>query len=91
MSPAEMRARADQCDRLANSLGPSNGEYSSVLQEVAEQWRWLANDADKPAISAGRASLMRRSLATARKMRPRRSVTERHRLLEYLERRRREM
>jgi hypothetical protein len=56
MSPAEMRARADQCERLANSLGPSNSEYSLVLREVAEQWRWLANNADKPAISVGWAS-----------------------------------
>jgi len=46
MSPTEMRARADECERLADSLEPTPGDLREMLHEVAAQWRRLADDAE---------------------------------------------
>ena len=46
MSPEEMRARADECERMAASLGPTPGDLRETLREIAAQWRRLANDAE---------------------------------------------
>ena len=43
MSPKEMRARADECERLAESLGPDNADVCEILRGIAEQWRKLAD------------------------------------------------
>ena len=46
MSPKEMRARLDECERLAESLGPGNADLRENLQGIAAQWRRLADDAE---------------------------------------------
>ena len=43
MSPEEMRARADTCERMAASFGPGNSE---MMREVAALWHQLADDAE---------------------------------------------
>ena len=48
MSPEEMWALAEKCERLAESLGPSNAELVETMREVAAQWRRLAADAESP-------------------------------------------
>ena len=54
MSPEEMRARAEECERLAGSLGPSNAELIETMREVAAQWRWLADEAEAQPSPSGR-------------------------------------
>jgi len=44
MSPEEMRARADECERLAESLGPDSAEIRQNLFVIATQWRRLAEN-----------------------------------------------
>ena len=46
MSPTEMRARAYECERLADSLEPTPGDLLEMLREIAAQWRRLADDAE---------------------------------------------
>ena len=46
MSPKEMRARSDECERLADSLELTPGDLREMLREVAAQWRRLADDAE---------------------------------------------
>jgi len=50
----ELRARADECERLAESLAPFPDDLPETLREIAAQWRRLADDAEahsKPCIS----------------------------------------
>jgi hypothetical protein len=44
VSPEQMRTRADECERLAKSLGPDSLEIRATLFGVAEQWRKLADN-----------------------------------------------
>jgi len=44
MSPEEMRARADECESLAESLGPDSAEIRQTLFVIATQWRRLAEN-----------------------------------------------
>jgi hypothetical protein len=44
MSPKEMRVRADECERLADSLPPTPDHLREMLREIASQWRRLADD-----------------------------------------------
>ena len=44
MSPTEMRVRADECERLAESLAPTPDDLRKMLREIAAQWRRLADD-----------------------------------------------
>jgi hypothetical protein len=37
MSPKEMRVRADECERLANSLTPTPDDLRNMLREIAAQ------------------------------------------------------
>jgi hypothetical protein len=46
MSPTEIRARADECERLADSLAPTPNELREMLREIAAQWRRLADDGE---------------------------------------------
>jgi uncharacterized protein YukE len=46
MSPKEMRTRADECERLADSLAPILDDLSKMLRDIAEKWRRLADDAE---------------------------------------------
>jgi hypothetical protein len=46
MSPTEMRARADECERLADSLTPTPDDVRKMLREIAAQWRRLADDGE---------------------------------------------
>jgi hypothetical protein len=48
MSPKELRARADECERLAESIAPVPDDLSETLREIAAQWRRLADDAEAP-------------------------------------------
>ena len=41
-----MRARSDECERLAESLGPGNADLRENLRGIAAQWRRLADDAE---------------------------------------------
>jgi hypothetical protein len=43
MSPEEMRARADACERMAVSFRPVN---SDMMRDVAALWLRLADDAE---------------------------------------------
>jgi hypothetical protein len=45
MSPQYCRDRAEACERLADSVGPSDRIYSIML-EAASQWRRLAYDSE---------------------------------------------
>jgi hypothetical protein len=44
MSAEECRARAETCERIAESLNAENAELRDTMREVAAQWRWLADD-----------------------------------------------
>jgi hypothetical protein len=44
MSPEKMRVRADECERLADSLGPTTDDLRKILREIAAKWRRLGND-----------------------------------------------
>jgi hypothetical protein len=44
--PKEMRARADECERLAQSLTPTPDHLGKMLRDIADQWRRLADDAE---------------------------------------------
>jgi hypothetical protein len=44
MSAEECRARAETCERIAESLNAENSELRDTMREVAAQWRWLADD-----------------------------------------------
>jgi hypothetical protein len=46
MSPKEMRVRADECERLAESLAPTPDDLRKMLREIAAQWRRLADDGE---------------------------------------------
>jgi hypothetical protein len=46
MSPTEMRARADECERLADSVTPTPDDLRKMLREIAAQWRRLADDGE---------------------------------------------
>ena len=46
MSPKEMRVRADECERLADSLTPTPDDLRKMLREIAAQWRRLADDGE---------------------------------------------
>jgi hypothetical protein len=46
ISPTEMRARADECERLADSLTPTPDDLRKMLREIAAQWRRLADDGE---------------------------------------------
>ena len=56
MSPKEMRVRADECERLADSPAPTPDDLRKMLREIAAQWRRLADDGEahpKPSVSPG--------------------------------------
>ena len=51
-----MRVRADECERLADSLAPTPADLRKMLREIAAQWRRLAEDGEarpKPSVSPG--------------------------------------
>lgn len=53
MSPTEMRARADECERLADSPALAHDDLRKLLRNIAAQWRRLAEDAEadpKPSV-----------------------------------------
>src|SRR5271156_6553616 len=45
-SPKEMRVRADECERLADSLTPTPDDLRKMLREIAAQWRRLPPDGE---------------------------------------------
>ena len=45
MSPQYCRDRAEACERLADSVGPSDRIYT-IMREAASQWRRLADDSE---------------------------------------------
>ena len=45
MSPEECLAQAEECERMAQSLGPDSADLRETMREVAAQWRRLAANA----------------------------------------------
>jgi hypothetical protein len=46
MSASECRENAERCERMAESLGPTEPGLRETMRDVARQWRRLAEDAE---------------------------------------------